>query len=177
MKPVPVKTFDLQPAWLLAAVLLLPACGQQAAHNMAPVEITRSTACSLDGMTLADYPGPKAQIHYADQPAPDYFCDLMEMFNTVLKPEQTRKVTAIYVQDMGQAEWENPQGQWIEAKAAFYVAGSNRTGSMGPTLGSFAQEDAANKFAAAYGGKVLKFAEITADMVALDGGALHDQPM
>jgi copper chaperone NosL len=48
---------------------------------------------------------------------------------------------------------------------------------MGPTLGSFAQEAAANKFAAAYGGKVLKFADITADMVALDGGALHDQPM
>ena len=177
MKLVNVNPLDLRHAWLLSAVLLLSACGQQAAQTMAPLEITRSTSCSLDGMTLADYPGPKAQIHYADQPAPDYFCDLMELFNTLLKPEQTRKVTAVYVQDMGQAEWENPLGHWIEAKAAFYVAGSNRTGSMGPTLGAFAQEEAARKFAAAYGGKVLKFAEITAAMVALDGGALHDQPM
>lgn len=176
MKFVTVNPFSFRHAWLLAAVLLA-ACGQQAAQTLAPLEITRDTACSLDGMTLADYPGPKAQIHYAGQAAPEYFCDLMEMFNVTQKPEQARKVLAIYVQDMGQADWDNPQGHWIEARNAFFVSGSRKMGSMGPTLGSFAKEKDAKKFAAANGGRVLKFGEVTPAMVVLDGGALHDQPM
>lgn len=165
-----------RPAWLLAALLLV-ACGQQAPQNTAPVEITRATVCSLDGMTLADYPGPKGQIQYDGQAKPDYFCDLFEMFNMYLKPEQVRKVIAIYVQDIGQTPWEEPKGHWVDAKSAFYVLGSKKMGSMGPTLGSFAKEDDARKFASTNGGKVYKFGEITPDMTALDGGALHDKHM
>jgi copper chaperone NosL len=48
---------------------------------------------------------------------------------------------------------------------------------MGPTIASFAQEPDAAKFAAEHGGKVLRFAEITRDMVDLSGGALHDTRM
>ncbi|MHB8759157.1 MAG: nitrous oxide reductase accessory protein NosL, partial [Thiobacillus sp.] len=38
-------------------------------------------------------------------------------------------------------------------------------------------EGDASKFAAQYGGKVYRFAEVTPDMVVLDGGALHDSNM
>lgn len=176
MRLAKTNSFNSRHAWLLAATLLA-ACGQQAAQNSGPVEITRATACSLDGMTLADYPGPKAQIQYAGQAKPEYFCDLMELFDTTLKPEQSRKVIAIYVQDMGQTQWEEPKGHWIDAKSAFYVVGSKKTGSMGPTFGSFAKEDDARKFVGTNGGKVYKFSEITPDMASLDGGALHDQHM
>ncbi len=169
------KPFNPRHAWLLA--FLLTACGQQTAQSIAPVEITRETACSLDGMTLADYPGPKAQILYDGQPKPEYFCDLMELFDAMLKPEQTRKVAVAYVQDMGQTAWEEPKGHWIDAKTAFYVVGSKKMGSMGPTFGSFAKEEDAKKFAGANGGKVYKFGEVTPEMAALDGGALHDQHM
>ena len=48
---------------------------------------------------------------------------------------------------------------------------------MGPTLAAFAGEEAAARFAREYGGKVLRFNEVTPDLVALDGGALHDQAM
>lgn len=176
MKLLTPRFLGQRHVWLLS-IALLTACGQQAAQNTAAVEITRDTACSLDGMTLADYPGPKAQIHFASQPAPEYFCDLMEMFDIYLKPEQARKVTALYVQDMGRTSWEEPKGEWIDAKTAFYVVGSKKMGSMGPTFGSFAKEDDAKKFVSANGGKVYKFGEITPDMTALDGGALHDQHM
>ena len=176
MKPVIADLSRRRHAWLLATVLLV-ACGQQAEQALAPVEITRDTACSLDGMILADYPGPKAQIHYAGESAPEYFCDMMEMFSVVLKPEQARKVTAIYVQDMGKTSWEEPKGQWIDAKSAYYVVGSSKMGSMGPTFGSFAREDEARKFATENGGKVYKFGEVTPDMASLDGGALHDKQM
>lgn len=160
---------------LAMATIALAACGQSNTSTaIVPLEINQSTSCSLDGMLLADYPGPKAQIHYAGQPEPDFFCDTVEMFHMFLNPEQVRAVRGMFVQDMGKADWDVPRGHWIDAKNAWYVYGSKRDGSMGPTIASFAVEADAAKFAAEYGGKVYRFAEITADMVVLDGGVLHD---
>lgn len=161
------------------AVTTLAACGQQSETATAPVplEITRGTACDLDGMLLADYPGPKAQIHYAGQAEPLFFCDTVEMFHIYLNPEQARAVRGLFVQDMGRADWNEPRGHWIDAKTAYFVHGSKRRGSMGPTIASFAREADAAKFAAEYGGKVLRFTDITPELVALDGGALHDSRM
>ena len=108
----------------LATSSLLAGCGDKAAEqqSLAPVEIDRSTSCELDGMLLADYPGPKAQIHYAGQEKPSFFCDTIELFNTLLAGEQVRAVRAVYVQDMGKADWNEPKGHWIDAKAAFVNA-------------------------------------------------------
>ncbi|MDD2712882.1 MAG: nitrous oxide reductase accessory protein NosL [Simplicispira sp.] len=163
----------------LGALGGLAGCGEQggSAQALAPVEIDRSTSCELDGMLLSDYPGPKAQVHYAGQAKPSFFCDTVELFSTLLAGEQVRAAKAVYVQDMGKAQWEQPVGHWIDAKTAVYVVGSKRHGSMGPTIASFAQEADAVKFAAEYGGKVLRFAEITPDMVDLSGAALHDSRM
>ncbi len=163
---------------LAALAAALAACGDaEQTGPTTPVEITAGTACSLDGMLLADYPGPKAQIHYAGQAGPDFFCDTVEMFSIYLRPEQAKPVQALFVQDMGQADWDQPRGHWIDAKSAYYVHGSRRRGSMGPTIASFAQEADAAKFAAEHGGKVYRFADITPEMAALDGGALHDSNM
>lgn len=164
-------------AALLLTASLLSACSQTADAPVAPKEIAQDTYCALDGMLLADYPGPKAQIHYEGTPAPDFFCDTMEMFSLLLKPEQARKVAAAYVQAMDQTDWNQPKGAWIDAKKAFYVVGSKKRGAMGPTIPSFATREGAQKFADTEGGKVHPFAEITADMARLDGGALHDQRM
>ena len=163
----------------LGSLGLLAGCGERAgeAQSLAPVEIDRSTSCELDGMLLADYPGPKAQVHFVGQSQPSFFCDTVELFSTLLAGEQVRAVRAVYVQDMGQADWDAPKGHWIDAKTAVYVVGSKRHGSMGPTIGSFAQEADAQKFATEYGGKVLRFGDIKADMVDLSGGALHDTRM
>ncbi|MBS0294025.1 MAG: nitrous oxide reductase accessory protein NosL [Proteobacteria bacterium] len=158
---------------------LLAGCGDKAAEkqSLVPVEIDRSTSCELDGMLLADYPGPKAQIFYAGQDKPAFFCDTVELFHTLLASEQVRAIRAVYVQDMGQANWDEPKGHWIDAKTAVYVVGSKRKGSMGPTIASFAQEQDATKFTGEYGGKVLRFGDIKPDMVDLSGGALHDTRM
>ncbi len=163
----------------LAALGGLAACGERAgkAPALQPIEIDAATACELDGMLLADYPGPKAQIHYAGAGAPVFLCDTVELFNLLLRPEQVRKVLAVYVQDMGQADWQQPRGHWIDASSAFYVLGSKRHGSMGPTIASFAQEPDAKKFAERWGGKLLRYAEVKPEMVDLSGGALHDSKM
>lgn len=172
----------LRPALLvsaLAAAFLVAGCGKPQAETapIAPVEITAGTACELDGMLLADYPGPKAQIRYADAERPAFFCDTVELFSTLLAGEQVRAVRAVYVQDMGKADWNDPKGHWIDAKTASYVLGSKREGSMGPTIASFANRTDADAFAKEYGGRVLGFAEIKPDMVDLRGGALHDAQM
>ncbi len=167
---------------LLAAATsgLLAACSQgdnrQAATGGA-LEIGPSTSCALDGMLLADYPGPKAQIHYQGVAEPDWFCDTIEMFSIYLNPEQMRAVSALYVQDMGKADWDKPAGHWIDAKRAIYVFGSKRLGSMGKTAVAFSAEADAKAFAKQYGGTLLRFGEVTPDKVILDGGALHDQSM
>ncbi len=161
----------------LALTSALVACSESTQSTASsPIEITRDTHCSLDGMTLADYPGPKAQIHYA-QGNPDFFCDTVEMFSIYLQPEEQKRVTAVYVHDMGKNDWNQPSGHWIDARTAFYVAGSKRHGSMGPTFASFAQEADARAFAEKEGGKVLRFDQVTPDMVTLDGGVLKDRHM
>ncbi|HWV17330.1 MAG TPA: nitrous oxide reductase accessory protein NosL [Rhodocyclaceae bacterium] len=163
---------------LILATGLVAACGDKGdSAALTPVEIGRDTACELDGMLLADYPGPKGQILYAGADAPAFFCDTTELLSTLLAGEQVRAVRAAYVQDMAKADWSQPQGYWIDAKTAIYVTGSKRHGSMGPTIASFAEEAAAQQFSKEYGGKVLRFAEIKADMVDLRGGALHDSHM
>lgn len=156
----------------------LIACSQStASKSIAAIEIDPHTTCDLDGMLLADYPGPKAQIFYEGKDTPTFFCDTVEMFNTLLSPEQVKAVSAAYVQDMGKADWDQPRGNWILAKDGYYVLGSKRHGSMGPTIASFAQEAEAKKFVGEWGGKFLRYAEIKSDMVDLSGGALHDTRM
>lgn len=156
--------------------LLTTGCNRVESVPPTPIELTRETACSLDGMLLLDYPGPKAQIHYAQGPV-DFFCDTVEMFSIYLRPEQQKRIRALYVQDMGRTDWNSPQGQWIDAKTAYYVHGGKLLGSMGPTLASFAYEAQARDFIAKHGGKLYGFNEITPEMAALDGGALHDHKM
>ena len=158
---------------LLAA--FLSGCTKQE-ESLSPIEIDRTTSCSLDGMILMDYPGPKAQIHY-DSGEPDFFCDTMEMFSIYLRPEQKKRVTAIYTQDMGKTPWDKPTGSWVDAKSAYYVYGSKKLGAMGPTIAAFERTQDAEAFAKEFGGKVLRFEQVTLDMAALDGGAQHDERM
>ncbi len=153
----------------------LAGCGSKdEAVAAQPVQLTREIVDSVDGMILLDYPGPKGQIHYASG-KPDFFCDTVGLFSMYLQPEQQKRVRALFVQDMGQTDWKNPSGHWIDAKAAFYVAGSRARGAMGPTLASFAREEDARAFAGREGGKVYRFDEVTPAMVVLDGGVLKDK--
>lgn len=71
----------------------LTGCSQadnSSAQSLKPVEIDGATSCELDGMLLADYPGPKAQVRFAGQDKPSFFCDTVELFATLLAGEQVR---------------------------------------------------------------------------------------
>lgn len=157
-------------------IFLAPTACNKPVAPVAPQAITAGTTCSLDGMTLVDFPGPKAQIHYATGSA-EFFCDTVEMFSIYLQPEQKKRITGIFTQDMGKADWENPKNNWIDAKHAFYVLGSKKTGSMGPTLAAFSLRSDADTFIKQFGGKLLQFDQVTLEMVDLSGGVVHDEHM
>lgn len=165
-------------AGALALLAMLPACNRAVQQQAIAVEPGSDTACVLDGMVLKEFPGPKGQIHYAEGP-PDFYCDLIELFAALLMPEQKRPPTAVFVQDMGmgKADWERPEGHWIDAKTAFYVTKSRKRGSMGPTFGSFSSQPDAEAFATKEGGQTMRFAQITPDMVNLSGGVVNDTSM
>ena len=162
-------------AGALALLALLPAC-DRAMQQAVALEPGSDTVCVLDGMVLKEFPGPKGQVHYAEG-APDFYCDLIELFTALLTPEQKRPPSAEFVQDMGKTDWDHPQGNWIDAKTAFYVTGSRKRGSMGPTFGSFSSQLDADNFAKKEGGQTMRFAQITPDMVNLTGGVAHDATM
>lgn len=158
------------------AFTLVAACQNNSAVVPPPHEVTDSTVSVLDGMSLNEYPGPKAQIIYANGEA-DFFCDTLGLFSVYLRPEHDRKVSVMYVQDMGAADWQHPVGHWIDAKQATYVVGSKKLGSMGQTFVSFAKQSDAEQFVKSEGGKVYRFDQITIDMATTDGGVVKDENM
>ncbi len=143
----------------------------------AAVDFGADASCTLDGMLLADYPGPKGQLLVAGQAEREWYCDTLEVLNVLVRPEQVRKLRGAWVQDMARADWEQPRGHWIAARSAHYVLGSRRKGSMGATAAPFADAAAAQAFQAKHGGRVLAFGDIRPEMVDLSGGALHDTKM
>lgn len=156
-----------------AAVLLsLAACGD-AARSLAAGEPADDAVCALDGMSIKDYPGPKAQIVFKDGRI-DYFCTLTELFEVLFGGDGPPAAGASYVQDMGQADWNKPRGHWIAADSAFFVLGSRAQGAMGPTVGTFARQQDAQAFAAREGGRVLDYSQVQPALRA--SGALGSRP-
>ncbi|CAM3683624.1 nitrous oxide reductase accessory protein NosL [Roseateles saccharophilus] len=165
--------------WLTSFALmpLLAACGEAAKPQIVAHDPDSGALCDLDGMQLSDYTGPKAQLYFEGDTQAHWCCDTVEMFALLLKPEQVRRISAAFVQDMAQADWNQPRGHWIAAKTGFYVVGSRRQGSMGPTIASFGTLRGAQDFAAQWGGRALEFSAVTPSMADLSGGALHDSHM
>ncbi|MFA9460045.1 nitrous oxide reductase accessory protein NosL [Thiohalorhabdus methylotrophus] len=162
----------------LSVALLLLACsgGGQRTAAPDPEAPDRSAACAVCGMTVVDYPGPKAQLFLKGKSEPRHFCSTRDFFAYLLEGDSPRahRIRALYVNDMGVTPWDRPNKTdpaWIPAREAFYVVGSDRRGAMGPTLASFAGRSAAEAFRADHGGEIRRFEDIDRALVAdLPGG-------
>ena len=127
-----------------------------------PVEPTREASGHYCGMILVDHTGPKAQVHLPGEPEPVWFSSVRDAIAFTMLPEEPRNYAAIYVNDMGVAQWEAPEpGTWIDAAGASYVIGSDRMGGMGvPEAVPFATREAAERFVAAHGGRIVALTEV-----------------
>ncbi len=157
----------------LFCLLALCACaGNEKTVELKPVDITRQHACALDGMTVIDHHGPKAQLLRRDQ-SRAVFCDAKEAFPELLDPVRRRQVAQIWFQPLDQAPWESHPGDWAPAADLLFVAGSGKLGSMGPTLAPFKNRAKAKAFVAQYGGQIHRYEQI--DQAVLE--ALKQQGM
>jgi len=153
---------------LFLSLLLVVAVGcseqskqQQVIHQAVAIE--SADECHLCGMLITNFAGPKAELFRqgvtkADGEQVKKFCSTRDMFSYYLDPENNRNVTTIWVHDMSKAPWDAPDdGYFIDARQAWYVVGSAKTGAMGKTLASFSAKTDADAFAKEFGGDVLDF--------------------
>jgi copper chaperone NosL len=161
----------------LAAMLLLPACGEdRQAEVPLPKELTRTATGYYCNMIVQDHPGPKGQIFLSDESDPIWFSSVRDTIAFTRLPEEAKNIAVIYVNDMSRASWQAPEAEtWIEIEKAWYVIGSDRRGGMGaPETVPFSERAAAEAFAVRHGGKVVAFADIPADAVL--GGISEAEP-
>ncbi len=145
------------------ALVVLAACGDtEPAPPPPPVEVTGEATGHYCGMLLQDHEGPKGQIHLVGRELPIWFSSVRDTIVFTRLPEEPKNIAAIYVNDMGKANWEQPEpGTWIEARQAWFVIGSRRMGGMGmPEAIPFSDRVAAMDFAATHGGTVTRLDEI-----------------
>ncbi len=153
---------------LLVSILFtsLLACtdNKQQAMLKQAVAIESADECHLCGMMIKEFAGPKGELYKKGSDKVQKFCSTRDLFSYYLDPENKRNVAQLFVHDMSKAPWDSPDDSYfIDAKKAWYVAGSEKTGAMGETLASFAKKEDALAFAEQFGGKVLSFEQITID--------------
>lgn len=150
---------------LLVFAVFLTGCSSETdtvTEKPAPVHIESDDECHVCGMVIMQFPGPKGEVITEREQTVHKFCSTRDMFAWVLQPENVQRKHTLYVHDMSQTEWDSPDdAALIDAREAFYVVGSERTGAMGQTLASFSDESAAHDFMMEYGGEVVSYDAIT----------------
>ncbi|VAW64123.1 Nitrous oxide reductase maturation protein, outer-membrane lipoprotein NosL [hydrothermal vent metagenome] len=112
-------------------------------------------------MTVVNHKGPKGQVILTDKQV-FWFTSVRDTIAFTLSPEEPKNIAAIYVNDMTEADWNSPGlDNWIEAKNAWYVLGSNHVGGMNtPEAVPFKTKESAEFFATEQSGKVYSFSGI-----------------
>jgi len=132
-----------------------------------PVEVPAANTLTREAsgyyclMTVVYHKGPKGQVILTDGKV-NWFTSVRDTISFTLLPEEPKNIAAIYVNDMSNAEWDNPGAEnWILAKEAWYVLGSSRSGGMGaPEAVPFSSKESATKFVNEQGGKIYDFSSI-----------------
>lgn len=160
----------------LLAVVVLAACSQPQEEAPKPFALNEEAIGRYCGMNVLEHDGPKGQVILSQIPEPIWFSSARDAIAFTLLPDEPKNIAAIYVSDMAAAEsWEKPGAEnWIDARTAFYVIGSERLGGMGVAEAiPFSTREAALDFAGRNGGKVVDFAGVPPDYV-LGGGEETD---
>lgn len=152
---------------LAVAAIIVAGCNDQDAQggSVSPVAMTEEAVGHYCQMNVLDHDGPKAQVHLEGNEHPIWFVQIRDAFAFDRMPEQSARVAAVFVNDMGASgsTWANPGiGNWIPAAKAHYVTGSSKRGGMGaPDFIPFARHEDAAAFQQKHGGEVIAYGEIT----------------
>lgn len=147
-------------------LLLLLACEKNQLAEIPPAQtLTRDDNGYYCLMTVLNHSGPKGQIILSDQQKALWFTSVRDTIAFTLSPEEPKNISAVYVNDMTDANWDNPGvDNWIVASDAWYVIGSKRSGGMGaPEAVPFSTKEKAELFAEQQGGSVYGYTTIPRD--------------
>lgn len=157
-------------AGVFAIALVIAACGKRVSEDhRPPVQIGDDDTCAVCGMYIKDSTGPRAEAYVGDAPQPLKFESTRDLLAYSVQPDLAAQLGAIYVQDTAHIDWQHPGGapaSFTDGRTAFYVAWQPLAGGMGPTFATFAKRADADAFVAAHGGKILRFDEITPEIVS-----------
>lgn len=155
-------------AVLAVAGVVLTGCGDDVKkHSFTPVAFDAHDRCSLCGMVISHYEGPKAELFIkgAEDTAVK-FCSGRDAFTFALQPENSRRLLAFFIHDMGATSWAKPEDKALmDATKAHYVYGHDIPGVMGNEPAAFSSADSARAFVQKHGGKVYSYADITLDLL------------
>ncbi len=155
---------------ILLLGLVLAACGGPGGDEAPPppAPLTRDAVGYYCGMIVVDHKGPKAQIHLKGRKTPLFFTSARDAIAFTRLPDEPHAIVAFYVHDMARAKsWDHPgDDAWTDAGTAFYVIGSDRRGGMGaPEAIPFSSREAAQRFVADHGGRIVRLDDIPRDYV------------
>lgn len=162
-----------------ATILALAGCRTEKDVEVTPVTLNDEAMGHYCGMSLMEHEGPKGQVILTTGMPPIWFSSALDTVAFTMLPEEPKDYAGIFVSDMGRADnWADPGADnWIDARSAFYVVGSNARGGMGGAeVVPFAERAVAEGFAATRGGVVKPFAELQPDEILGVGGADFDDP-
>jgi copper chaperone NosL len=148
---------------LFLLIVFLAACESKTEIEVPPAQtLTNEANGYYCLMTVVNHTGPKGQVILTDQPQALWFTSVRDTIAFTRSPEEPKNVAAIYVNDMSDADWDDPGADnWIDAKKAWYVLGSDRSGGMGLSEAvPFSAKEIATIFADQHGGTVYSFATI-----------------
>lgn len=140
----------------------------QTVENIAAKPIAESERCPVCGMYPAKYSKWHAQIVFknGEHTSFDSAAEMFRFLNNMKKYDNKHiaaDIAKIFVPAYN-------TGDWLDAKQAFYIAGSKAKGPMGNDFPAFAKQEDANRFIQKFGGNVLGFEQVTP---ALLNGSHH----
>ncbi len=155
---------------IITIALTIGACSNDSAQDNIPkpAVLTDDAIGHSDKMIVVNHIGPKSQIFLANQDEPLWFSSVRDGLAYYKSPEKTAKILAFYVNDVGAGKsWQElGKGDWIDAKTAYFVYGSDAIGGMGaPEFVPFSDKEKALEFAKERGGELLSLDDIDAEMV------------
>lgn len=146
---------------LTAATLGVASMAASTAHAADAVPYTEADQCGGCGMWITKYPGPKGQVHLKSGDFVKFCSTRCMTCNTLLLNQAD--VEAWLMQDAEKMDWSGHDADepHLNAEAAWFVLGSSKKATMGPSLAPFATKEAAEAFQAEFGGKLLRFEDLS----------------
>jgi copper chaperone NosL len=161
----------LVPALMLLTIAMVSLTQGSEDPATAPREIAEDVACGKCGMFPARFPQWQTQIIVADGTMTAFdgckcMFDFLFNMDRFDKEHSSGDVAAVWVREFN-------TGDWINARKAHYVIGSDKMAPMGKELIAFADAAAAENFQKEHGGGAAPYEAITMETLIPLKGKIH----